>query len=274
MNILRRLLLLKIGFLYNFEVFYYINQFAKQSCFNYTISSKIQIKPEKSVVIAGGGLSGLALALALKSSGIEDVLVIERAKALRSKSQGAIRISREGLASLGGIYPSLPDTLRSKGVIRDVGVIRKELLLNGTVTFDYIDDPHNGTGVSIAWADIQSSLANAIREVSSDESWLKCGSGIKSYNEKMDRVEVELDDGSIITTSLLGGADGTFSTVRRHIKAPVLDLIRSYSQTNWNAIIPRFSVPEMYRVPERAFIGIICVLSGAQSNFYNIDIGL
>ena len=274
MNILKFLFPLNIYLFYRFELFNYIYyQFISRSCLNDVMTSSIQIEPQTSVLIAGGGLSGLALALALKSSGIEDVLVIERAKALRSKSQGAIRISREGLASLGGIYPSLPDTLRSKGVIRDVGVIRKELLLNGTVTFDYIDDPHNGTGVSIAWADIQSSLANAIREVSSDESWLKCGSGIKSYNEKMDRVEVELDDGSIITTSLLVGADGTFSTVRRHIKAPVLDLIRSYSQTNWNAIIPRFSVPEMYRVPERAFIGIICVLSGAQSNFYNIDIG-
>jgi len=237
------------------------------------MTSNIKIEPEKSIIIAGGGLSGLALALALKSSGIEDILVIEKAPALRSKSQGAIRISSEGFVSLGGIYPSLPDTLRSRGVIRDAGFIRKEVLSNGTVTFDYMDDPHNGTGVSIAWADIQNSLANAIREVSSDESWLRCGSGIKSYNERMDRVEVELDDGSIITTSLLVGADGTFSTVRRHIKAPLLDLIRSYSQTNWNAIIPRYSVPEMYRVPERAFIGIIYVLSGAQATLYNIDIG-
>ena len=273
MNILKILFFLNIYFLYHFELLKYVYEFMTQTCFNYTISPRIQIKPEKSVVIVGGGLSGLALALALKSSGIEDILVIERAPALRSKSQGAIRISREGLTSLGGIYPSLPDTLRSRGVIRDSGVIRKEVLSNGTVTFDYMDDPHNGTGVSIAWADIHNSLVNAIHEVSSDESWLKCGYGIKNYNEKMNRVEVELDDGSIITTSLLVGADGTFSTVRRQIKAPLLDMPRSYSQTNWNAIIPRFSVPEMYRVPERAFIGIICVLSGAHSNFYNIDIG-
>jgi 2-polyprenyl-6-methoxyphenol hydroxylase-like FAD-dependent oxidoreductase len=273
MNILKFLFPLNIYLFYRFELFNYIYQLISQSCLNDVMTSSIQIEPQTSVLIAGGGLSGLALALALKSSGIEDVLVIERAPALRTKSQGAIRISTEGLASLGVIYPSLPDTLRSLGAIRDSGVIRKEVLSNGTVTFDYIDDPHNGTGVSIAWADIQNTLANAIRNVSGDESWLRCGSGIKSYNEKADRIEVKLDDGSIITTSLLVGADGTFSTVRRQIKTPLFDLTRSYSQTNWNAIIPRYSVPEIYIVPERTFIGIIYVLSGAQATLYNIDIG-
>ena len=59
--------------------------------------------------------------------------------------------------------------------------------------FDYMDDPQISTGVSIAWADINyNSLVNAIHEVSSDESWLKCGYGLKNYNEKMNRVEVEL----------------------------------------------------------------------------------
>ena len=272
MNILRRLLLLKIGFLYNFEVFYYINQFVTQSCFNYTISPRIQIKPEKSVVIAGGGLSGLALALALKSSGIEDVLVIEKAPALRSKSQGAIRLTKEGLDSLGKIYPSLPDTLRSVGAHFEQS-IQKEALNNGTVTYIRGDDTHQGTGVLIAWADIQNTLANAINEISNDESWLRCGSGIKSYNEKEDSVEVKLYDDSIITTSLLVGGDGAFSTIRRHIKAPLLDMPRSYSQTNWNAIIPRYSVQEKYRVPERTLHGVSYFISGACSSLYNVDIG-
>ena len=272
MKILKKLLSLKIVFLYNFELFYYIHEIVIQSSFNYTNTSGIHINPEKSVVIAGGGLSGLALALALKSSGIEDILVIERAKALRSKSQGAIRLTKEGLNSLGIIYPSLPETLRSVGANFEKS-IAKEALNNGTVTYIKGEDPNQGTGILIAWADIQNSLANAINEISNDEYWLRCGSGIKSYNEKGDKVEVQLEDGSIITTSLLVGGDGTFSTIRRHIKAPLLDMPRSYSQTNWNAIIPRYSVPEKYRVPERTLHGVSYFISGACSSLYNVDIG-
>ena len=274
MNILKILFPLNIYLFYRLELFNYIYyQLISRSCLNDVMTSSIQIEPQTSVLIAGGGLSGLALALALKSSGIEDVLVVERAKALRSKSQGAVRLTGKGLESLGTIYPSLPDTLLSIGAHRNTAFIRKEALSNGTVTFDYMDDPHNGAGVAIAWADIQNTLANAIREVSNDESWLRCGSGIKSYKEKADMVEVKLDDGSIITTSLLVGGDGTFSTVRRQIKSPWFDKPRSYSQTNWNAIIPRHSVLETYIVPEKTFHGVLYVLSGAHSILYNVDIG-
>ena len=51
MKILKKLLSLKIAFLYNFELFYYIHEIVIQSSFNYTNTSGIHIKPEKSVVI-------------------------------------------------------------------------------------------------------------------------------------------------------------------------------------------------------------------------------
>ena len=243
-----------------------------RNCLNNATTSSLQAPPQKSIVIAGGGLSGLALALALKSSGIEDILVIEKAPALRTKSQGAIRLSKEGLNNLGKIYPSLPETLRSVGAHFEKSIV-KEALSDGTVTSIRGDDLNQGIGVLVAWADIQNTLANAIREVSNDESWLRCGSGIKSYKEKADRVEVKLYDDSIITTSLLVGGDGAFSTVRRHIKAPWLDRPRSFSQTNWNAIISRESVPSVHRVPERTTVAISYVLSGARSSVLNVDIG-
>jgi 2-polyprenyl-6-methoxyphenol hydroxylase-like FAD-dependent oxidoreductase len=243
-----------------------------RNCLNNVTTSSLQAPPQKSIVIAGGGLSGLALALALISSGIEDILVIEKAHALRTKSQGAIRLSKEGLNNLGKIYPSLPETLRSVGAHFEKSIV-KEALSDGTVTSIRGDDLNQGIGVLVAWADIQNTLANAIREVSNNESWLRCGSGIKSYKEKADRVEVKLYDDSIITTSLLVGGDGAFSTVRRHIKAPWLDRPRSFSQTNWNAIISRESVPSVHRVPERTTVAISYVLSGARSSVLNVDIG-
>ena len=64
----------------------------------------------------------MALAVGLKMAGVEDVLVIrliEKAPALRTKSQGAIRLlSRQQdwhVADLGSISAQLPDTLSSVG---------------------------------------------------------------------------------------------------------------------------------------------------------------
>ena len=109
----------------------------------------------------GPSLSGLALAVGLKMAGVEDVLVIrliEKAPALRTKSQGAMRLTTAGLA-------------------------------RGRPRLDI-------------------------------------------------RLEIELDDGSVVTASLLVGADGAFSAVRRQMTAPWPDRPRSYAQTNWHAIIP------------------------------------
>lgn len=228
--------------------------------------------PEAKVAIAGGGLSGLALAVALKSAGI-DVLVLEKAPALRTKSQGAMRLTTAGLADLGAIYASLPDTLRSVGAQFDQ-VIFKHAMANGTVT-SRSDSLGSSKGAAlVAWADVQNALADAIREVSAgDDSWLRCGAGVKSYNEKADHVEIELDDGSVVTASLLIGADGAFSAVRRQLTRPWPDRPRSYSQTNWNAIVPRDSVPEEHRVPERTSGVVTYELSGAPAMLYALDIG-
>ena len=106
-------------------------------------------------------------------------------------------------------------------------------MANGTVTSTTSD-----VSALVAWADVQDALANAICEVSGDNSWLRCGAGVKRYKEKRDRVEIELDDGSVVTASLLVGADGAFSAVRRQMTAPWPDRPRSYAQTNWHAIIP------------------------------------
>jgi len=273
-------LALNIFLVYHFELLTYIQLGRRGARFTlaYPVAHasaptpKLHPKLQTSVAIAGGGLSGLALALALKSSGIEDVLVIERASALRTKSQGAIRLTDAGLADLGIIYPSLPYTLRSVGAVFEQS-IKKQVLENGTVNYFTGNDPSIGIGILVAWADIQDALANAIREVSSDESWLRCGSGVKSYRETSERVEVQLDDGSVIHTSLLIGGDGAFSSVRRQITSPWPDRPRSYAQTNWNAIIPRDSVPEAHRVPERTTVSISYVLSDSAASLLNVDIG-
>ena len=126
-------------------------------------------------------------------------------------------------------------------------------MANGTVTSTTSDVSALNSGALVAWADVQDALANAICEVSGDYSWLRCGAGVKRYKESRDGVEIELDDGSVVTASLLVGADGAFSAVRRQMTAPWPDRPRSYyAQTNWNAIIPRESIPEAHRVPERS----------------------
>ena len=58
MNILKFLFPLNIYLFYRFELFNYIYQLISRSCLNDVMTSSIQIEPQTSVLIAGGGLSG------------------------------------------------------------------------------------------------------------------------------------------------------------------------------------------------------------------------
>jgi xanthine dehydrogenase molybdopterin-binding subunit B len=109
------------------------------------------------VAVAGAGLGGLAMGIALKKVGL-DARLFERAHALRDVSQGLVGITPNGLRALELIDPRLKEYLFEKGKY-NTEAFTKTVDVAGsserTVTFE-------ANNLSIPWADIQHSLARLV----------------------------------------------------------------------------------------------------------------
>lgn len=205
---------------------------------------------ESRVLIAGGGICGLAVCAGLRRRGI-DAIVLERASNLRYISRGSIGVHRNGQLALQKLSPSAAEGTqrRSEDIVKfeAAGIDH-----SGCVRFRYIE--RRGTpSWRVPWAELQDELARDIRRKSPrDEDWLACGCTVVDFSEDSRGVTVRLEDGREIRGAMLIGTDGAFSKVRRQLTPWWLrpfDGLRKYPQTNWNAIIPRERVPRTAVLP-------------------------
>ena len=190
------------------------------------------------VAIAGGGLGGLAACTALRQRGI-DAQVFEAAPALLRGSTGTgIMISANGFSALESIDASLPDKMREIGarivrqtihVCRQDGKQLKELSLDSTVNFDRFGaDQYN-----VAWARAHEVLAATV-----PEEYVHCDCKLESFTVSGETVDIEFAGGHSVRASLLVGADGAGSAVRRMVAGEAACLTKYNGQLLWNAILP------------------------------------
>jgi 2-polyprenyl-6-methoxyphenol hydroxylase-like FAD-dependent oxidoreductase len=190
------------------------------------------------VIIAGGGLGGLALCSGLRSRGLR-TLVLERAPELRTASQGTIILWPNGISALRELG-SLEERVRPRGV----AVQRTEIVLRDASGAE-TRRPGFAGGVDatfVPWARVQSELAAAAADAGdASDDWLRCGHTVVGYREHDECVEVRLEGGGSLCARVLVGADGTFSRVRRAMfprrAALGLDSVRTYGQSNWNSVV-------------------------------------
>ncbi|GAB7326945.1 hypothetical protein MBLNU13_g10904t1 [Cladosporium sp. NU13] len=164
--------------------------------------------PFTDVAIVGGGLAGLALALALQQVGIVSIVYEARARPLNIG--GAVMLSPNALKVLDklGVY----DTVRKEGyefknltwqTIDGSGRERQEfgnekkygydaLRVHRYVIINALIEAKNRAGVEVAF-----------------------GKKFIDATEHHDKVEIRFEDGTSTTSSILIGADGIHSTVRR-----------------------------------------------------------
>ncbi|HKJ83605.1 MAG TPA: UbiH/UbiF/VisC/COQ6 family ubiquinone biosynthesis hydroxylase [Mariprofundaceae bacterium] len=165
------------------------------------------------VIIVGGGMVGLVLACALRDRGLQVVLV-ERAESEARLSLGRdCRVSAivAGTAEILrgiGVWPRVDD---GAGAIRGMRVWDDQRF--GSIRFEAEE-----VGLDVLGYILENSrLQSAMREVLTEDASVEvcCPAEIESVAWHADAVHVTLDDGRMLSASLVVGADGGRSWLRR-----------------------------------------------------------
>ena len=180
------------------------------------------------VVIVGGNMAGLAAAIALRKVGLKPI-VLERMPS-QPHVNGGLHIWTNGSKALDWL--GLEGELRAQGSPVETLEFkdwRGSVLLRANV--GEIERKHGGHGAFfIPRVDLPRALLGAVTE--GDVRW---GSTVTAVREDADSVTATLEDGSGVTGSVLLGADGIGSGVRRHLFGQIDP--RSAGYEDWGAVV-------------------------------------
>ena len=191
---------------------------------NDSMASNEEELPAK-VVIAGAGIVGLVLALALHEHvGIKAELY-ERASAFHEDVGAGMGMYPNGLRVIRDISPSLFDTIRDSGLpylLRRFGRHDGTEVAVGDEDVLYPDDP-TLQSIGIRRWRLQRALYDAVTDAGIKVNFGKCLMQVTTRDDKM--VEIAFEDGTKRLTEILFGADGNKSKVRESMarKAPDLE---------------------------------------------------
>ncbi|HVR30477.1 MAG TPA: FAD-dependent monooxygenase [Thermoanaerobaculia bacterium] len=182
------------------------------------------------VVIVGGGIGGIATALALEHHGVEHV-VLEQAQRIGEVGAG-IQLSPNGMRVLALL--GVAGALEARAVEPSDHVFRDwrsgENLLTlplGRAVRDAFDAPY----LHAHRADLLDALVAAL-----GGEGVRLGCRVAAVRQDAAGVEAVLDDGSIERGDLLIGADGIHSIVRDRVFAPEQPRASGYAA--WRGLVP------------------------------------
>ena len=197
----------------------------------------------KRVLIAGGGIGGLSVAIALAREGIE-ATVLERS-AFAEESGAGIQLGPNAtriLRALGVLDVALPSAFRPEAVWLFDGLSGRRLA--EVPLGDHAERRYGAPYITLHRADLHAGL-RAAADTAAPVS-LTSGfdvSGIEANGE----TRLANLDGTELTGSSLIGADGLWSTVRKWI-APNAKLAFS-GATAFRTLIPRSALPAPFDAP-------------------------
>lgn len=218
------------------------------------VPSKAADSPKLRILIAGGGIGGLVLALAAKRKGF-DVLVFEKdLTAIRGEGQyrGPIQIQSNALAALEAIDLEVAEEVMNVGCITGDRINGLVDGISGTwyIKFDtFTPAVERGLPVTrvISRMKLQQILASAV----GDDVILN-GSNVINFVDDGTRVTVTLENGQQYEGDLLVGADGIRSKVREILFGYTE---ASYSDYTCYTGIADFVPPDIESVGYRVFLG-------------------
>ena len=190
------------------------------------------------LAVVGGGIGGLATALALLRRGI-DVDVYEQSEELKEVGAG-IQISANGTRVL--------DELGLEATLRGVQVIpsRRELRhWKSGETWHWFElgnasiERHGARHMLLHRGDLHNILANAVRALKSDA--IKLGMRCVAVTQTNERVEIRFETGEQANAAFVIGADGIHSRVRDCLFGA--DQAQFTGCVAWRGLVPMDRLP-------------------------------
>jgi 2-polyprenyl-6-methoxyphenol hydroxylase-like FAD-dependent oxidoreductase len=172
--------------------------------------------PERTVVVAGGGIGGAALAGALGRAGMA-VTIVERTAAVRDAGAGLV-IYPNALHALTSIDPDLATAVQAAGHVPAPDESRPIVAADGAVVHvDRVGELAERFGapqVSL----LRTALRSTLLDFATDAGVrLRTGVSVVDHVDRGAEVDVLLSDDTTITADALIGADGLYSAVRRRL---------------------------------------------------------
>lgn len=193
------------------------------------------------VVIAGAGIGGLTLAVALQRRGVR-VRVFERANQLTAAGAG-IGLPANGVKALQTL--GLGD-----GVMRAGMVVERAVILNsrGRQLGPEVDltEVYRAMGASLVALHRGRLHAVLLDAVGADA--VVTAAPVTSFEQDSRSVQVTLAHGQRVATELLVGADGLHSSVRTQLMATAAPIYSGY--TSWRGVTPSNTVALPSRTSE------------------------
>ena len=183
----------------------------------------------KHVVIVGAGITGIALARALGSKGIENIVLEKRASA----TDGGLAINLPGNAIAALSRLGVADEIAQYGQ----PIRRREYrTAMGRLLFQVDEDAFWGETMQPR-AILRRDLLRIISDGLPEASILR-GYGLTGLEEAEQKVVASLDGGQDLTADLVVGADGVHSLVRRTVSPAGGSEVSSLGEASWRFMIP------------------------------------
>jgi 2-polyprenyl-6-methoxyphenol hydroxylase-like FAD-dependent oxidoreductase len=208
------------------------------------LKHSLMAKTERRVLIAGGGIGGLAASIALARRGFE-AAVLERSTFIEESGAG-IQLSPNAtrlLRDLGVLDAIEPAAFRPEAIWLFDGVSGRRLAAVPLGT--HAETRYRAPYLTLHRADLHAGLLSVCRDASSIE--LTPGFDVAGIEAQDKTVAVAGIDGANAEGSSLIGADGLWSAVRKHI-APDAQL-RFSGATASRALLPTAGLPAPFSAP-------------------------
>jgi 2-polyprenyl-6-methoxyphenol hydroxylase-like FAD-dependent oxidoreductase len=197
---------------------------------------------KRRIVIAGGGIGGLATALGLAQKGFS-VVVLERSPAFGEIGAG-IQLGPNAFHSFD--YLGVGETARSMAVYIDK--LRLMDAMSGEeITHIDLGEPFRARFKNpyavVHRGDLYGVFLKACRDKREIE--LRAGREVVSYDQDGSSVTVRLASGEAVTGAVLIGADGLWSNVRKQVVGDGPPLVSGH--TTYRSVIPTEQMPEDLR---------------------------